>query len=184
MESLHVQSRSNSISIENIFSSSSDDQFTEFNSDKTHPILATSDSSTCYKLLQINHFSIYWNSLSRSWPNICNRPFSGRTSQEIQSLMSRTIANRTHQNIDRPKHSYILLPVDINIILDVSFNTSTGDVKVSPVNYVDTPTQISLCDTLSSAVSSEAIYSGHISSNRRQTVPRNHIIVGQHGQLL
>lgn len=135
LESLHVQSRNNDISLEKTLASNEkgdayDEKKMEFASDKTHPNLHAANSTTCFKLVQINHLSVYWNPISRTLPEICTLPYIGRPFKDVQSLMSRTVANRTHQSIDRPHHHYLLHPVDINSIIDISFNPSTGVTKV------------------------------------------------------
>lgn len=121
LESLHILSRDSSI-------------VPDVNSPTRRgsevPELQLRGYDTFHKTIQINHFSVYWNPLVQSGFNVCSCNFRGRPSSEILSFMWRTIPTRAHQNTDRPKHHYILLPVDINNYLDVSFNTSTGMAKV------------------------------------------------------
>jgi len=138
LESLLIQSRNGDIALDKTLSSSSKStkingattSQKEFKSDKSHPSLHNKDSTTCFKLVQMNHLSVYWNPVVQNRPDICTLSFIGRPLLEVQSLMSRTIANRTHQLIDRPKHHYLLQPLDVNVILDVSFNPMTGVAKV------------------------------------------------------
>jgi hypothetical protein len=76
LESLHVQSRNYDISLEKL--SHYDERKMEFASDKSHPNLHETNSTTFFKLVQINHLSIYWNPISLTLPEICvPYPISG-----------------------------------------------------------------------------------------------------------
>jgi hypothetical protein len=132
LESLHVQSRENSFSFEEAYSPRKDVPRSAFASDseRMQPELKTQGYETFHKLIQVNHLSMYWNPLVPSGLNACCCSFRGRPPAEIQNFMYRTIPTRVHQVTDRPRHHYILLPVDINNYLDMSFNTSTGVAKV------------------------------------------------------
>jgi hypothetical protein len=107
---------------------------------------STAGGDSFFKVVQLNHLSVYWNPLTspspsasssasssaslRSSIDVCCCPFIGRPSLDIQQLMSRTIANRMHQLVDRPRHHYILFPLDISSHLDVIFDSNTGAAKV------------------------------------------------------
>ena len=132
LESLHVQSRDNSFSFEENYSPKKDVPRSAFAQDDTtvQPELKTHGYETFHKLIQINHLSMYWNPLVPSGLNASSCIFKGRSPVEIQNLMYRTIPTRVHQITDRPRHHYILLPIDINNYLDMSFNASTGVAKV------------------------------------------------------
>lgn len=132
LESLHVQSRDNSFSFEESNSAKKDVPRSAFavDSDNMQPELKTQGFETFHKLIQVNHLSMYWNPLVPSGLNVCSCSFKGRPVSEIQAFMYRTIPTRVHQITDRPRHHYILLPVDINNYLDMSFNTTTGVAKV------------------------------------------------------
>lgn len=170
-----MQSRNNDISLEKTLATSDayDERKMEFASDKTHPNLHETNSTTCFKLVQINHLSIYWNPISRTLPEICTLPYIGRPFKDVQSLMSRTVANRTHQSIDRPHHHYLLYPVDINSIIDVSFNPTTGVTKVCSSKFVVFSLILMhyILQCLNKIGESEAISAGHFNSNRRQAIP-------------
>lgn len=103
---------------------------TDMMDDSIHLELKTKGFETFHKLIQVNHLSIYWNPLVATGLNICGCSFKGRQPKEIQLFMFRTIPTRIHQVTDRPRHHYILFPIDINTYLDMSFNTSTGVAKV------------------------------------------------------
>jgi hypothetical protein len=130
LESLHVQSRDNSFSFEENYSPRNDAPRSAFANADPEPQLKTKGYETFHKLIQVNHLSMYWNPLVPSGLNACSCTFRGRSPAEIQNFMYRTIPTRAHQVTDRPRHHYILLPVDINNYLDMSFNASTGVAKV------------------------------------------------------
>jgi hypothetical protein len=131
LESLHVQSRDSTFSFDANYSPKKDVPRSAFASGTdVEPELKTQGYETFHKLVQVNHLSIYWNPLVPSGLNACSCIFRGRPAADILNLMYRTIPTRAHQITDRPRHHFILLPVDINHYLDVSFNTSTGMVKV------------------------------------------------------
>lgn len=132
LESLHVQSRDSTFSFEDNYSPKKDVPRSAFaQSTDAEPQLKTQGYETFHKLIQVNHLSVYWNPLVPSGLNACSCIFRGRPPAEIRNFMYRTIPTRAHQITDRPRHHYILLPVDINNYLDMSFNASTGVAKVS-----------------------------------------------------
>lgn len=128
LESLHVQSRDKSFSFEENYSPSRQ-KLSVAKISKGE--MNTKGSETFYKLIQVNHLSVYWNPLVVGGMDICTSPFIGRPKNEIQMFMSRTIATRIHQLVDIPQHHYLLCPTDINSFLDVSINPTTGTAKVS-----------------------------------------------------
>lgn len=91
------------------------------------------------KLIEINHFTIYWNPLVQKGLNICCCTFVGRSPKEILSLMSRSIATRVCKLYDRPRHHYILQPTDIKSSIDFSINVTTGAAKVRHSKYLFIP---------------------------------------------
>lgn len=82
-----------------------------------------------HKLVELNHMAVYWNPMVSKGLDACSCSFIGRSPKEIQSLMSRTIATRLGTN--RPRHHYILQPVDMTAFLDMALNVGTGTMKVS-----------------------------------------------------
>lgn len=141
LASLHVQSRDDEFSFAENYSPKGHAHRTggaattfptDLMSDSPQVELKTKGFETFHKLVQVNHLSVYWNPLvSGAGLNIASCAFRGRPLKELQLLMVRTIPTPVHQATDRPRHHYILFPVDVNTFLDVSFNAGTGTVKVS-----------------------------------------------------
>jgi len=139
LASLHVQSRDNEFSFAENYSpkgharqtSGINNTFpTDLMSDPPQVELKTKGFETFHKLIQVNHLSVYWNPLVAAGLNIASCAFRGRPLKELQLLMVRTIPTPVHQATDRPRHHYILFPIDVNTFLDVSFNAGTGTAKV------------------------------------------------------
>jgi hypothetical protein len=139
LASLHVQSRDDEFSFAENYSpkgharqtSGINNTFpTDLMSDPPQVELKTKGFETFHKLIQVNHLSVYWNPLVAAGLNIASCAFRGRPLKELQLLMVRTIPTPVHQATDRPRHHYILFPIDVNTFLDVSFNAGTGTAKV------------------------------------------------------
>lgn len=95
----------------------------------------TAGSDVFNKVIQITNLAMYWNPLVASSLDVCSCCFIGRPTADIQSFMSRTLAMGTAY-IDKPRHHYLLLPVDIHTYLSVSLNTNTGAVKVCIISPI------------------------------------------------
>lgn len=79
-----------------------------------------------HKLVALNNLAVYWNPLQAKGMDVCCSAFCGRSAREIQTLMDRTIVTWT----DKPRHHFILNPVDVQANLDMQVNIATGQVKV------------------------------------------------------
>jgi len=146
LTSLHVQSRDDEFSFAENYSpkghahpGGANNFPTDLMSDPPQVELKTKGFETFHKLIQLNHLSVYWNPLVASGLNIASCAFRGRPLKELQLLMFRTIPTPVHQATDRPRHHYILFPVDVNTFLDMSFNAGTGAAKVKGLSrsFVD-----------------------------------------------
>ncbi len=91
--------------------------------------LKISGNDAFYKLIELNHLAIYWNPLVNKGLDICSCSFIGRSPKEIHALMSRTIVSRICKIYDRPRHHYILHPMDVTVHLDMSVNLTTQNIK-------------------------------------------------------
>jgi vacuolar protein sorting-associated protein 13A/C len=127
-ESLHLLSREGSGRYDEHFSPSKSHIDTERNYDQE---LKITGSDAWHKLIELNHLALYWNPLHSKGLDVCSCAFIGRSPREIQTLMSRTVVTRVFKSYERPRHHYILNPVDINAFLDVSVNLATANAKVS-----------------------------------------------------
>lgn len=129
LESLQVQSRDHTFSFEENYSPKKDAPRSAFAGDSefTQPELKTQGFETFHKLILVEQLSIYWNPLVKDAMNACSRMFKGQDPENIPKLMALAVPRK---NQTRPRHHYILLPVDISNYLDMSFNTSTGVAKV------------------------------------------------------
>lgn len=129
LESLQVQSRDHTFSFEENYSPKKDAPRSAFAGDSEHlqPELKTQGFETFHKLILVEQLSIYWNPLVKDAMNACSRMFKGQDPDNICKLMALAVPKK---NQTRPRHHYILLPVDISNYLDMSFNTSTGVAKV------------------------------------------------------
>jgi hypothetical protein len=133
LESLHIQSRDGTVSLSDAspmrHAGSSHKNNDIFGKNETE--LSLRGFETFHKHVQLNHMAVYWNPLvSGASSDVCTCTFVGRSPLEIKQLMSRAVASRVSLYGDKPRHHYILGPVDINSFLDVSFNSTTGVVKV------------------------------------------------------
>ncbi len=127
-ESLRVQSREGTTSFEERFGTKDTaNKHNEFASYEVN----TNGCETFFKLVEMRNLAVYWNPLTSNGLDVCSCNFIGRPQGEIQSFMKRTIASGTNQQfVDRPRHHYIVFPLDIFNYLDISFNGSTGVTKV------------------------------------------------------
>jgi hypothetical protein len=50
----------------------------------------------------------------------------GRPKKDIEKIMSKTIAKRNHEFVERPRHHFILHPVDMRIFIDVAPDMGGG----------------------------------------------------------
>lgn len=129
-ESLHLQTR-------DLFNNQQEEIFspqkTSLPQDKTRNYekeLNITGSDSFHKLVELNHLAVYWNPLVAKGLDVSCCSFIGRSPQEIQSLMCRTIVKRVCKNYDRPRHHYILNPVDIQAYIDMALNVSNNSFKV------------------------------------------------------
>ena len=106
------------------------------------------------KLFIVNHFSVYWNPLrpdggisttpssgSRAGSeapakiganvNPCTCIYSLRSPKEMDNLLSKTIAKRNHSLIDRPRHHFILHPMDLNTSIAFALDLSRSGVQAN-----------------------------------------------------
>jgi len=56
---------------------------------------------------------------------VCCR-FVGRPKKDIEKIMSKTIAKRNHEFVERPRHHFILHPVDMRVFIDVAPDMNGG----------------------------------------------------------
>lgn len=139
-------SRSSSSSVDKS-SSSSDDSSSSYGNDKGDgrqyhwKDIEISGPNSFSKIIQMNHFSVYWNPITTSSTlmEVCTNSFVGRPRQEIDKLMFRTIAKRNHVGLflDWPRHHYILLPLDLQCDLDMKFDPVSG--KLTSKVHVEVP---------------------------------------------
>lgn len=52
--------------------------------------------------------------------------FVGRPKKDIEKIMSKTIAKRNHEFVERPRHHFILHPVDMRVFIDVAPDMGGG----------------------------------------------------------
>lgn len=100
----------------------------------------------------VNHLSIYWNPLytdnyqlnnitnnnninSTNIMNQCTTIFSIRSPIEMEYLLSKTIAKRNQSLIDRPKHHYILHPMDMTTNIAFALDFSGSGVQVFIISF-------------------------------------------------
>ena len=88
------------------------------------------NGSSFQKVVELNHLAVYWNPITRSGIDACTSALAWRTLHEKETLMTRTIARRNHQFIDRPRHHYILQPSDLTLSIAVLIDSETADIKV------------------------------------------------------
>ena len=132
-ESLHVQSR-------DILLPNNNNYKNNFKKLKQEPLISkfekkltkSIDSNIFHKLIHLNHFAVYWNPLLNSKYNnlnlnICCTSFSNRPSNEIKDFFSKTTVTR---KFVRPRHHYLLSPMELTILLDLFIDTDTGISKV------------------------------------------------------
>jgi hypothetical protein len=50
----------------------------------------------------------------------------GRPKKDIEKIMSKTIAKRNHEFVERPRHHFILHPVDMRVFIDVAPDIGGG----------------------------------------------------------
>ena len=141
VESIHVQSSSDfdGGELSAVFTEF-DDVFQPNSNEQAFHI----QGKTSKKLITVNHFGLYWNPLRENADapasstgydkmtnsvDICTCLYSVRSTQEMEYLLSKTIAKRNHKIIDRPKHHYILHPMDISTT--VTFALGAPDPNVS-----------------------------------------------------
>ena len=135
-ESLHVQSRDMSIVV-----SEMTQEIENQNGIGLDEVFDEQDS--IHKLLQINHLIFYWNPLvATTTSDACSSAFTSKSPADIELLMLRTIVKRNHQFADRPKHHYILLPLDVEVQLALYINSINGTVKTKTNIFIP---KIALC---------------------------------------
>eukprot|EP01031_Cornospumella_fuschlensis_P039411 gene39411-47974_t len=95
-ESLHVLSRESSSAVEEettpTRSGTIIDTTRNYDSE-----LHISGVDAFYKLVELNHFALYWNPLQPKGLDACSCMFIGRGPREIQALMSRTVVSRVYK---------------------------------------------------------------------------------------
>lgn len=119
-ESLHLQSRDQQSSYEVQVTPLKSSQYPTDTTRNYEKELNIQGADAFYKLAELNHMAVYWNPLQTQGLDMCCCKFSGRPDKEILSLMSKTIALRGNSVYDRPRHRYILQPMDINAFFDCS----------------------------------------------------------------
>jgi vacuolar protein sorting-associated protein 13A/C len=126
-ESLLLQSRQANGGLEDVFSPNKSSVIPDSTRNYEKEInIGGADSF--YKIIELNHMAVYWNPMVSKGMEACSCSFIGRSPREIQSLMSRTTATRLGTN--RPRHHYILQPVNMTALLDMALNVGTGAMKV------------------------------------------------------
>lgn len=131
LESLHAQSREGAMYYNDDTPSKQGTKIVDEDLKRLRGKDVEINESNCIrKMVQVDHLSVYWNPLIQSSMDACTSTFSGRNPQEIEILMMRIIAKRNHQFIDRLKHHYILLPVDMRTDIDARFDPINGKTEV------------------------------------------------------
>ncbi len=127
-ESLQVQTRDSSVSFEEKYhGAKSGNGQTELDQYSVN----TNGCETFFKLVELCNLAVYWNPLVKGGLDFCSCNFVGRAQNDILVFMNRTISTGDkRQYIDRPRHHYILFPVDMHTHLDISFNAATAVTKV------------------------------------------------------
>ena len=75
-----------------------------------------------HKLIEVNNLSLYWNPLVSCSCDVCVGIFSGRPVVEVDNLMARTIPKHHQDFYERPRHHYIVQPVNIKLFVDASLD--------------------------------------------------------------
>lgn len=130
-ESLHLQSRDPNARYEDFTTPSKSVHLPD--SDRNYEKeMSISGSSAVYKLVELNQASVYWNPLHNVGQdtNPCNQKFIGRPPEVIRKLMAMTIASRGSSQLDRPRHHYILQPLDLTVFADFSLSGQKANIRV------------------------------------------------------
>jgi vacuolar protein sorting-associated protein 13A/C len=129
-ESLHAQSRPKADTGDQLSSWSADSKERDTERGRERSKSRSADSTSFEKVVELNHLAVYWDPIVHNGIDACTSTFIGRGPVEIGTLMSRTIARKSHQFIDRPLHHYILQPVDITCALAVCVNGDMSRIDV------------------------------------------------------
>ena len=146
VESIHIQS------------ASADNETMKDKESKFYDIFPSNDEqtfqiqgNTSKKLVIVNHFSLYWNPLrdesvsvnannndvrngggfhTSNAIDICTCVYSNRSTQEMEYLLSKTITKRNHMISDRPKHHFVLHPMDVNTSITFALGSISEAVSI------------------------------------------------------
>lgn len=135
-ESLHFQAREPNGHYEDRFSPMKSSVVPE-STRNYEKELNMSSPGTFFKLIELNHLALYWNPMVEKGLDVCCCTFVGRSRKEIQNLLSRTIVTRVCKLYERPRHHYILQPVDINAFLDVNPESAKVNFDIHMISLRD-----------------------------------------------